>query len=82
MRQLPVEGKRYQTMDRMWRKVMQAAKGDPKVYMTCVCVYGESYVLKFVLGLIQNCSLDPRPPLTTRVKLEQVGEGVIKLLTC
>lgn len=31
MRQLPVEGKRYQTMDRMWRKIMQAAKTDPKV---------------------------------------------------
>ena len=31
MRQLPVEGKRYHTMDRMWRKVMLAAKQDPKV---------------------------------------------------
>ena len=31
MRQLPVEGKRYQTMDRMWRKIMMAAKQDPKV---------------------------------------------------
>ena len=30
MRQLPVEGKRYQTMDRMWRKIMMAAKQDPK----------------------------------------------------
>lgn len=31
MRQLPVEGKRYQTMDRTWRKIMLAAKQDPKV---------------------------------------------------
>lgn len=31
MRQLPVEGKRYQTMDRMWRKIMQGARSDPKV---------------------------------------------------
>ncbi len=31
MRQLPAEGKRYQTMDRMWRKIMQSAKQDPKV---------------------------------------------------
>ena len=31
MRQLPAEGKRYQTMDRMWRKIMQGAKQDPKV---------------------------------------------------
>ena len=30
-RQLPVEGKRYQTMDRMWRKIMGSAKQDPKV---------------------------------------------------
>lgn len=35
MRQLPVEGKRYQTMDRMWRKIMQGAKGDPKVISFC-----------------------------------------------
>ena len=32
MRQLPVEGKRYQTMDRTWRKIMLSAKQDPKVY--------------------------------------------------
>ena len=30
-RQLPVESKRYQTMDRMWRKIMSGAKKDPKV---------------------------------------------------
>lgn len=30
-RQLPVEGKRYQTMDRLWRKIMSSAKQDPKV---------------------------------------------------
>ena len=30
-RQLPVEGKRYQTMDRLWRKIMNNAKQDPKV---------------------------------------------------
>ena len=35
MRQLPVEGKRYQTMDRMWRKIMQGAKSDPKVQIFC-----------------------------------------------
>ena len=29
--QLPVEGKRYQTMDRMWRKIMSNARQDPKV---------------------------------------------------
>ena len=31
MRQLPVEGKRYQTMDRIWRKIMSGAKADSKV---------------------------------------------------
>ena len=35
MRQLPVEGKRYQTMDRMWRKIMLAAKNEPKVISFC-----------------------------------------------
>lgn len=34
MRQLPVEGKRYQTMDRIWRKIMQGAKQDSKVWGT------------------------------------------------
>ena len=36
MRQLPVEGKRYQTMDRIWRKIMTSAKQDPKVH---VCMH-------------------------------------------
>ena len=31
MRQLPIEGKRYQTMERIWRKIMSGAKTDPKV---------------------------------------------------
>ncbi|XP_065194434.1 dynein axonemal heavy chain 1-like [Sycon ciliatum] len=35
MRQLPVEGKRYQTMDRMWRKVMSRAKEEPRVIVLC-----------------------------------------------
>jgi len=30
-RQLPVESKRYQTMERIWRKVMNSAKGNPQV---------------------------------------------------
>ncbi len=40
MRQLPVEGKRYQTMDRMWRKIMQGAKSDSKV---CTYIYIQLY---------------------------------------
>ena len=36
MKQLPVEGKRYQTMDRIWRKTMSNAHQDPKV--TCFVV--------------------------------------------
>jgi len=31
MRQLPVEGKRYQTMDRIWRRIMASAQQDPEV---------------------------------------------------
>ena len=30
-RQLPVESKRYQTMERIWRKVMKNAKENPQV---------------------------------------------------
>lgn len=33
--QLPVEGKRYQTMERMWRKIMIAAKAKPKMIALC-----------------------------------------------
>ncbi|XP_048578532.1 dynein axonemal heavy chain 1-like isoform X2 [Nematostella vectensis] len=34
-RQLPVESKRYQTMERIWRKVMNAAKSNPQVISLC-----------------------------------------------
>ena len=34
-RQLPVEGKRYQTMERMWRKIMKQAKENPNVISLC-----------------------------------------------
>ena len=35
-RQLPVESKRYQTMDRMWKKIMTAANKNPDVLEFCV----------------------------------------------
>ncbi|XP_048258404.1 dynein axonemal heavy chain 1-like isoform X3 [Haliotis rufescens] len=34
-RQLPVESKRYQTMERMWRKIMKNAKENPQVISLC-----------------------------------------------
>ena len=34
-RQLPVESKRYQTMDRTWRKIMKSAFDNPKVIEIC-----------------------------------------------
>lgn len=34
-RQLPVESKRYQTMDRMWRKMMAGAANNPNVITLC-----------------------------------------------
>ena len=34
-RQLPVESKRYQTMDRTWRKIMKSAFENPKVIEIC-----------------------------------------------
>lgn len=35
-RQLPVESKRYQTMERMWRKILKSAKDMPQVQKSCV----------------------------------------------
>ncbi|CAF4566002.1 unnamed protein product [Rotaria socialis] len=35
IRQLPVESKRYQTMERIWRKVMKQAKDNPEVISLC-----------------------------------------------
>ncbi|XP_064629143.1 dynein axonemal heavy chain 1-like isoform X2 [Lineus longissimus] len=34
-RQLPVESKRYQTMERIWRKIMKNAKENPTVISLC-----------------------------------------------
>ncbi|XP_036367019.1 dynein heavy chain 1, axonemal-like isoform X1 [Octopus sinensis] len=34
-RQLPVESKRYQTMERLWRKIMKNAKENPQVINLC-----------------------------------------------
>ncbi|ESO89348.1 hypothetical protein LOTGIDRAFT_210379 [Lottia gigantea] len=34
-RQLPVESKRYQTMERIWRKIMKTAKENPQVISLC-----------------------------------------------
>jgi len=38
IRQLPVEGKCYQTMDRIWRRIMASAQQDPKVSSTSPAV--------------------------------------------
>ena len=46
-RQLPVESKRYQTMDRIWRKIMNGAKKDPKV---------SSYVYTNTILIVNNQS--------------------------
>ncbi|XP_059176982.1 dynein axonemal heavy chain 1-like [Physella acuta] len=34
-RQLPVESKRYQTMERIWRQIMKTAKENPQVISLC-----------------------------------------------
>ena len=46
--QLPVEGKRYQTMDRMWRKIMNNARQDPKVKI--VLVSAQIFIFIIILG--------------------------------
>ena len=40
VRQLPVESKRYQTMERIWRKVMKQAKDNPEVGLFAFCFVG------------------------------------------
>lgn len=35
LRQLPVEGKRFATMEKIWRKVMKIAHGQPNVITLC-----------------------------------------------
>ena len=39
IRQLPVESKRYQTMERIWRKIMKQAKENPEVSMILILPY-------------------------------------------
>ncbi|CAL1534972.1 unnamed protein product, partial [Lymnaea stagnalis] len=34
-KQLPTESKRYNTMERVWRKVMRMAKTEPHVIVIC-----------------------------------------------
>jgi dynein heavy chain len=36
MQQLPLEGKRFATVDRMWRKTTEAAKRTPLLLKVCV----------------------------------------------
>lgn len=65
MQQLPVEGKRYQTMDRIWRKTMNNAHQDPKVRMSTALYYGYiqkpfSYgtlSVKLKYNLVLQCSI-------------------------
>lgn len=35
MQQLPLEGKRFATVDRMWRKATDAAKRNPLLLKVC-----------------------------------------------
>ena len=38
MQQLPLEAKRFATVDRIWRKTLEGAKRNPLVLKVCVCV--------------------------------------------
>ena len=40
MQQLPLEGKRFATVDRMWRKTTDAAKRNPLLLKVRACVLG------------------------------------------
>lgn len=46
-RQLPVESKRYQTMERIWRKLMKTAKDNPQVHNIFTFIPGCVEVLMY-----------------------------------
>lgn len=46
-RQLPVESKRYQTMERIWRKLMKTAKDNPQVHNIFTFISGCVEVLMY-----------------------------------
>ena len=61
-RQLPVESKRYQTMERIWRKVMNSAKGNPQVRETIVCFEFYTLFLLFACSyFLLTVALNSRP---------------------
>lgn len=53
-RQLPVESKRYQTMERMWRKMMKNAKENPQVHTQPYISFLRQSIL---IDTCFNCSL-------------------------
>ena len=69
-RQLPVESKRYQTMERLWRKIMKNAKENPQVknignctYLVNICfwfvrnnIYYVSNLLKYISGRFKRAT--------------------------
>ena len=60
-RQLPVESKRYQTMERIWRKVMNSAKGNPQVRDTTVCFFEFKHFFDQVAGFVFLLRSKPDP---------------------
>lgn len=46
-RQLPVEGKRYQTMERMWRKLMKNANDNTQVILVIYLSNWKFYIFIF-----------------------------------
>lgn len=57
-RQLPVESKRYQTMERIWRKLMKTAKDNPQVHNIFTFIPGCVEVLMyFFSGHVQYLSV-------------------------
>lgn len=53
-RQLPVESKRYQTMERLWRKVMKMANENPQVSRTFVWKV-IAMLTNFCCGILKLC---------------------------
>lgn len=70
-RQLPVESKRYQTMERIWRKLMKTAKDNPQVHNIFTSIPGCVEVLMyFFSGHVKYLNIYPLPLPETFSKMK------------
>lgn len=78
-RQLPVESKRYQTMERIWRKLMKTAKDNPQVHNIFTFIPGCVEVLMyFFSGHVKYLSVTITWDFFKNEKLKEKCRGKTK----